>query len=176
MRQWYYYPPCPAVWLVCSPLSSPSGSDDGTSSSSDVSSLKSACSLHESEDSNKDAVTEDSSPCSSGYLSTSENQYEPSSEGKQVKRVAETSGTTVSMGSARRSLGNLSNFKIIDTTLREGEQFATAFFDTEQKIKIAKALDHIGVDYVSLIYPTYELHLVGSQPRTARKLINLPPA
>ncbi|KAL9055013.1 MAG: hypothetical protein Q9206_003316 [Seirophora lacunosa] len=129
------------------------GSDDGTSSSSDVSSLKSACSLHESEDSDKDAVTEDSSPCSSGYLSTSENQYEPSSEGKQVKRVAETSGTTVSVGSARRSLGNLSNFKIIDSTLREGEQFATAFFDTEQKIKIAKALDHIGVDYLELTSP-----------------------
>ena len=46
--------------------------------------------------------------------------------------------------------GNLSNFKIIDSTLREGEQFATAFFNTAQKIKIAKALDDFGVEYVRL--------------------------
>ncbi|KAL8912923.1 MAG: hypothetical protein Q9172_007391 [Xanthocarpia lactea] len=129
------------------------GSDDGTSASSDVSSLKSACSLHESEGSGKDTVTEDSSPSPSGYLSIPECQYEPSSEGKQVKRDAETGGTTVSMASTRRSSGNLSNFKIIDSTLREGEQFATAFFDTAQKIEIAKALDHIGVDYLELTSP-----------------------
>ncbi|KAL9115827.1 MAG: hypothetical protein Q9227_000195 [Pyrenula ochraceoflavens] len=33
-------------------------------------------------------------------------------------------------------LSNTSNFKIIESTLREGEQFANAFFDTETKIKI----------------------------------------
>ncbi|KAG9918694.1 hypothetical protein KCU98_g22596, partial [Aureobasidium melanogenum] len=38
-------------------------------------------------------------------------------------------------------LSNVSNFKIIESTLREGEQFANAYFDTETKIKIAKALD-----------------------------------
>jgi hypothetical protein len=46
-------------------------------------------------------------------------------------------------------LSNVSNFKIIESTLREGEQFANAFFDTEKKIEIAKALDDFGVDYVS---------------------------
>lgn len=46
-------------------------------------------------------------------------------------------------------LSNISNFKIIESTLREGEQFANAFFDTEKKIEIAKALDDFGVDYVS---------------------------
>lgn len=46
-------------------------------------------------------------------------------------------------------LSNISNFKIIESTLREGEQFANAFFDTEKKIEIAKALDEFGVDYVS---------------------------
>ncbi|KAI2366353.1 homocitrate synthase lys21, partial [Ophidiomyces ophidiicola] len=44
-------------------------------------------------------------------------------------------------------LSNVSRFKIIESTLREGEQFANAFFDTEKKIEIAKALDDFGVDY-----------------------------
>ena len=48
-------------------------------------------------------------------------------------------------------LSNISNFKIIESTLREGEQFANAFFDTKKKIEIAKALDDFGVDYVSHI-------------------------
>ena len=47
-------------------------------------------------------------------------------------------------------LSNVSNFKIIESTLREGEQFANAFFDTEKKIEIAKALDDFGVDYVGI--------------------------
>lgn len=46
---------------------------------------------------------------------------------------------------------NLRDIEIIESTLREGEQFANAFFDTEKKIQIAKALDDFGVDYVSRI-------------------------
>ncbi len=42
----------------------------------------------------------------------------------------------------------MSRFKIIESTLREGEQFANAFFDTAKKIEIARALDEFGVDYV----------------------------
>jgi len=41
---------------------------------------------------------------------------------------------------------SVSTFKVIDSTLREGEQFANAFFDTAKKIEIAKALDDFGVD------------------------------
>lgn len=41
----------------------------------------------------------------------------------------------------------------VESTLREGEQFANAFFDTETKIKIAKALDDFGVDYIELTSP-----------------------
>lgn len=44
-------------------------------------------------------------------------------------------------------------FSIIESTLREGEQFANAFFDTETKIKIAKALDKFGVEYIELTSP-----------------------
>lgn len=50
-------------------------------------------------------------------------------------------------------LSNVSRFKIIESTLREGEQFANAYFDTETKIKIAKALDAFGVDYIELTSP-----------------------
>ncbi|KAJ7479617.1 hypothetical protein FB451DRAFT_1239411 [Mycena latifolia] len=46
-----------------------------------------------------------------------------------------------------------SSFSIIDSTLREGEQFADAFFDTETKIAIAKALDAFGVEYIELTSP-----------------------
>ncbi|KAF8475841.1 HMGL-like-domain-containing protein [Kalaharituber pfeilii] len=50
-------------------------------------------------------------------------------------------------------LSNVGNFKIIESTLREGEQFANAFFDTAKKIEIAKALDEFGVDYIELTSP-----------------------
>lgn len=72
-------------------------------------------------------------------------------------------------------LNNISNFKIIESTLRgsflfflprkcrmsdysahtssEGEQFANAFFDTKTKIAIAKALDAFGVEYIELTSP-----------------------
>ena len=51
------------------------------------------------------------------------------------------------------SIADMNTFKIIESTLREGEQFANAFFDTETKIKIAKALDEFGVDYIELTSP-----------------------
>ncbi|MCJ1440585.1 MAG: Saccharopine dehydrogenase [Stictis urceolatum] len=50
-------------------------------------------------------------------------------------------------------LSNVSRFKIIESTLREGEQFANAFFNLEKKIEIAKALDDFGVDYIELTSP-----------------------
>ncbi|KAF2703676.1 homocitrate synthase-like protein [Pleomassaria siparia CBS 279.74] len=50
-------------------------------------------------------------------------------------------------------LSNVSRFKIIESTLREGEQFANAYFDLPAKIKIARALDDFGVDYIELTSP-----------------------
>ncbi|QYS99902.1 Homocitrate synthase [Trichoderma simmonsii] len=50
-------------------------------------------------------------------------------------------------------ISNVGKFKIIESTLREGEQFANAFFDTETKIKIATALSEFGVDYIELTSP-----------------------
>lgn len=48
---------------------------------------------------------------------------------------------------------SLERFSIVDTTLREGEQFINAFFTTEQKIDIAQQLDLFGVEYIELTSP-----------------------
>ena len=43
--------------------------------------------------------------------------------------------------------------RIVDCTLREGEQFAHAAFDTDIRLRIARALDAFGVDVVELTSP-----------------------
>lgn len=48
---------------------------------------------------------------------------------------------------------SLDNFAIIESTLREGEQFANAFFTAEQKVEIARLLDAFGVEYIELTSP-----------------------
>ncbi|KAH7019137.1 hypothetical protein EDB80DRAFT_631966 [Ilyonectria destructans] len=50
-------------------------------------------------------------------------------------------------------LSNLDKFQIIESTLREGEQFANAYFDTATKVKIATALSDFGVEYIELTSP-----------------------
>lgn len=48
---------------------------------------------------------------------------------------------------------SLESFSIIDSTLREGEQFVNAFFTTEQKVRIATLLDAFGIEYIELTTP-----------------------
>jgi homocitrate synthase len=48
---------------------------------------------------------------------------------------------------------SLDNFAIIESTLREGEQFANAFFTSDQKVEIARLLDALGVEYLELTSP-----------------------
>lgn len=48
---------------------------------------------------------------------------------------------------------SLDNFSIIESTLREGEQFANAFFTSDQKVEIARLLDAFGVEYLELTSP-----------------------
>lgn len=48
---------------------------------------------------------------------------------------------------------SLDNFAIIESTLREGEQFANAFFSSDQKLEIARLLDSFGVEYLELTSP-----------------------
>jgi len=74
---------------------------------------------------------------------------------------------------------SISAFKIIDSTLREGEQFALAHFAVEQKLAIARALDEFGVDYMELTSPLAspqsdsDLRLLASQPRRFRLLTHV---
>jgi len=45
------------------------------------------------------------------------------------------------------------DWHIIDSTLREGEQFAASNFSLADKIEIAKALDAFGIEYLELTTP-----------------------
>lgn len=48
---------------------------------------------------------------------------------------------------------SLFDFAIIESTLREGEQFVNAFFTPEQKVELAQLLDAFGVEYLELTSP-----------------------
>ena len=48
---------------------------------------------------------------------------------------------------------SLERMAIIDSTLREGEQFAGADFSTAQKLDIIAALDEFGVEYIEMTSP-----------------------
>ncbi len=61
--------------------------------------------------------------------------------------TARSNGTPAAAPSACRS------WHVIESTLREGEQFANAFFTTGQKIRLATMLDAFGADYLELTSP-----------------------
>ncbi|NEQ38798.1 MAG: homocitrate synthase [Okeania sp. SIO3I5] len=48
----------------------------------------------------------------------------------------------------------LSKLAIVDSTLREGEQFFKSNFSTGDKVEIARALDRFGVEYIEVTSPT----------------------
>jgi homocitrate synthase len=48
---------------------------------------------------------------------------------------------------------SLDHFNIIESTLREGEQFVGANFSSDDKVRIATALDEFGVEYIELTSP-----------------------
>jgi homocitrate synthase len=47
----------------------------------------------------------------------------------------------------------IGSWSIIESTLREGEQFVNCFYTTEQKKEIAQMLSNFGVDYIELTSP-----------------------
>ncbi len=58
------------------------------------------------------------------------------------------------------------SWKLIDSTLREGEQFARASFRTQDKLEIARALDTFGVEYVEVTSP-------AASPQSQRDAIEI---
>jgi homocitrate synthase len=61
------------------------------------------------------------------------------------------------------------NWAIIDSTLREGEQFAKGNFSSDDKVEIAKALDAFGVEFIEVTTPMAS----PSSDKDARKLVSL---
>jgi homocitrate synthase len=55
---------------------------------------------------------------------------------------------------------------LVETTLREGEQFATARFSSAQRLALAEALDAFGVEYIELTSP-------AASPQSARDLATI---
>lgn len=64
----------------------------------------------------------------------------------------------------------IGRYAIIDSTLREGEQFAKSSFTTGQKVELALALDEFGIEYAELTSPCAS---PGSE-RDARIIAKLP--
>ncbi|MCK8827001.1 homocitrate synthase [Natroniella acetigena] len=60
----------------------------------------------------------------------------------------------------------MENVKIVDTTLRDGEQTAGVVFANQEKIRIAKLLDQIGVDQIEAGIP-----VMGGDEQKAIKMI-----
>ncbi len=46
-----------------------------------------------------------------------------------------------------------SQFAIVESTLREGEQFCGANFSSDDRVEIAEALDNFGVEYIEVTSP-----------------------
>ena len=60
-------------------------------------------------------------------------------------------------------MSSVSQFRVIDTTLREGEQHAGIAWSSDDRVRIARALDAFGVDAIEMTSP-------AASPRSARVL------
>ncbi|MEL6271575.1 MAG: homocitrate synthase [Chloroflexota bacterium] len=73
----------------------------------------------------------------------------------------------------------IGEFHIIESTLREGEQFAGAHFTSEDKLEIARALDAFGVEYMELTTPVaspqseQDLRTIAKMPRNFTLLTHI---
>jgi homocitrate synthase len=73
----------------------------------------------------------------------------------------------------------INRFSIIESTLREGEQFEGGHFSTQDKLEIAAALDAFGVEYLELTTPIAspkseaDLRAIATMPRRFRLLTHI---
>lgn len=74
---------------------------------------------------------------------------------------------------------SIDRFAIIDSTLREGEQFAKSNFGTGQKVELALALDEFGIEYIELTSPCAspgserDAHIIARLPITMKTLTHV---
>ena len=74
---------------------------------------------------------------------------------------------------------SIAEFNIIESTLREGEQFEGGYFSTQDKLEIAAALDAFGVEYLELTTPIAspqseaDLRAIAQMPRNFRLLTHI---
>src|SRR6266849_9210400 len=107
--------------------------------------------------------------------------------GCSCERTAKSGGTTRGGLSSRWTKAfyffggamTIHAFNIIESTLREGEQFAPAHFTPSQKIAIAEMLDEFGVEYLELTSPCAspqseaDLRTVAALPLRAKVLTHV---
>lgn len=73
----------------------------------------------------------------------------------------------------------IAGFHIIESTLREGEQFVGTHFSTQDKLEIAAALNAFGVEYLELTTPIAspnseaDLRAIAAMPRRFRLLTHI---
>ncbi|MBZ0300680.1 MAG: homocitrate synthase [Anaerolineae bacterium] len=73
----------------------------------------------------------------------------------------------------------IAQFNIIESTLREGEQFEGGHFSTADKLEVAAALDAFGVEYLELTTPIasptseIDLRAIARMPRRFRLLTHI---
>jgi homocitrate synthase len=67
---------------------------------------------------------------------------------------------------------SIEKYAIIESTLREGEQFVNAFFSREEKIQIATLLDAFGVEYLELTSPLASPNSLADCEAIARLNLN----
>lgn len=68
-------------------------------------------------------------------------------------RTRRRTGGGVSRHWRKESKMPLTSFHIIESTLREGEQFVGANFTPAQKVQIAQLLDRFGIEYIEVTSP-----------------------
>lgn len=87
-----------------------------------------------------------------------------------VPRLARcrSASSAATVGAGTPAADRTPAFSIVDTTLREGEQFATCEFTPHDRVYIAMMLDQLGVEYIEVVNPAASAQAVRDCEAIAR--------